>query len=150
MKPSEQLVRFIAAKEGFKPVAYRPLPNDRWTVGYGSTYIGGKPVVPSQTISEDEAISALRLELLNIGDNIIKGGLPPSISQSQFDAVVSLVYNIGYSAFRNSDTGRAFYAGHDISDRFKLFNKSGGRVVAGLTNRREQEKNIYLNGTYSA
>jgi lysozyme len=148
MKPSQQLVDFIASHEGLRLSAYRPLPTDRWTIGYGSTFIEGKPVVASQTITREQAIKALTVTLNEFAVTISKPGLPPGITQEQFDAVLSLVYNIGFSAFRKSDTGKRFYAGHDISDRFALYNKSGGSVVPGLVTRRENEKNIYTKGVY--
>lgn len=150
MRPSQKLVDFIAAKEGFRSVAYRPLPTDRWTVGYGSTFIGGKPVVASQTISKNEAYRALAGELFDLADRIVEKGLPVGILQQQFDAVLSLVYNIGLSTFNNSNTGRAFYAGQDISDRFQLYNRSGGQVVQGLVNRRNEEREMYVSGHYGA
>lgn len=150
MIPSQELVRFIAAKEGFKPLAYRPLPGDKLTIGYGSTLIDGKPIIPTQTITEDEAFRILTDEVNSVGRSICRRSLPANITQVQFDAVVSLVYNIGIKAFSTSATGDLFYRGHDISDRFELYNKFKGKPTVGLTNRRLQEKEIYINGKYEA
>ncbi len=149
MKPSQQLVDFIKKREGFRSVAYKPLPTDRWTIGYGSTTIRNKPVVEGDVISEVEATLALMDKLSELVLDLSKPGLPLNLSSQQFDAVISLAYNIGASGFRNSDTGRLFYAGHDISNRFSLYNKSGGKVIPGLVARRKDEKNIYTNGVYT-
>lgn len=148
MKPSQPLVNFVARCEDFRGVAYRPLPTDRYTVGYGSTYLQGRPVGPGDTISQEDALLQLTSDLEKLAIVICGQGLPDVVTQEQFDAVISLVYNIGFGTFKSSDTGRLFYAGQDISDRFALYNRSGGKVVPGLTNRRLQEKEIYVNGNY--
>lgn len=148
MTVSESLARFIARCEGFRARAYRPLPTDRWTIGYGSTFLKGKPVVSTDVITEDDAFLALKEDLAVLELGLRKKGLPLGISGHQLDAVLSLVYNIGLGAFNRSDTGSRFYAGHDISDRFELYNKSGGKIIQGLVNRRLQEKEIYVNGEY--
>ena len=131
-------------------MAFRPLPGDRLTIGFGSKFIGDKPIVPAQTITKDEAIRVLTDEVAAVGRSISRRGLPSNVSQVQFDAVVSLVYNIGIRTFSTSATGDLFYGGHDISDRFELYNKFQGKVSQGLTNRRLQEKEIYVNGNYGA
>jgi|SRR6516164_7027619 GH24 family phage-related lysozyme (muramidase) len=148
-QPSKQLVDFIARCENFRSVAYKPLPTDRYTFGYGCTYFKGKPIGPGDTISQEDALLQLTSDLEKLGLIISGPGLPSNLTQEQFDAVVSLVYNIGFGTFKSSDTGRLFYAGQDISDRFKLYNRSGGQVITGLVNRREKEKEIYTSGIYS-
>ena len=148
MKPSEKLVSFIAREEGFRGNAYRPLPTDRWTVGFGFTYINGTPVKEGDTIEVSKARNELRQLLTNIG-NALSKKLPDSVTQQEFDAVVSLAYNIGITAFISSTTGTLFYLGDDISNRFALYNRSGGKVIQGLVNRRNAEREIYVNGDYS-
>lgn len=149
MIPSQKLVEFVARREGCRLTAYKPLPTDRWTIGYGSTFIDNKPVVAFQTITQEHALSLLNDELCKVAASICSLGFLGNITQNQFDAVVSLVYNIGFTAFKESTTGSLFYAGHDISDRFELYNKSGGKVLPGLETRREQEKDIYVRGVYA-
>lgn len=148
MSPSQELIDFIARCEGFREAAYRPLPTDRWTVGYGCTYINGRPVGPDDCVSQERALKLLMKNLEELAVVVSQPGLVANLLQKQFDAVLSLVYNIGFGAFKNSKTSRLFYAGHDISNRFELFNKSRGTVVPGLIHRRLLEKDIYVNGEY--
>lgn len=149
MTVSKELVDFIKSHEGLRLRAYQPVIGDRWTIGYGSTFIHNKPVVSTDTITEDEAMTALTEDLNRLEVGLSKPGLPLGLTRQQLEATLSLVYNIGLTAFQNSDTGKLFYRGHDISNRFELYNKSGGRVLAGLTNRRLQERAIYTNGIYA-
>lgn len=148
MQVSDELVDFIKSQEGFSPVAYKPLPTDRFTLGYGSTFIDGEPVQEGDTITEEMATRVLT-NSLNAAAAQLSIGLPLVVTQQQFDAVISLAYNIGISAFKNSLTGQYFYQGKDISDRFSLYNKSGGTVIQGLVNRRQKETQIYTNGVYT-
>lgn len=149
MGPSPLLVNFIKVLEGFKDTAYKPLSTDRWTIGYGSTYINGQAVQEGDTIDLDTASQVLKDTLEDVAKQIRSIGLPTGLTQSQFDAVISLVYNIGFYLFKTSDTGRLFYRGVDIGDRFALYNKSDGQVVQGLITRRARETAMYKNGTYN-
>lgn len=150
MKASDKIRSFISLAEGFRLKAYKPLETDRWTIGYGATYINSVPVEEGMEISKEDAISLLNAtidvicSMLSADDKI-----PQNVSQSQFDAVVSLVFNIGISAFKKSETGSMFYLGKNIADKFPLWNRSGGVVVAGLVERRKKEKEIYEHSIYS-
>ncbi len=57
MKPSNEIREFIKSFEGFKDTAYKPLPTDRWTYGYGSTFkLDGSPVQEDNFISPEDFI----------------------------------------------------------------------------------------------
>lgn len=146
MKPSQNLIDFIARHEGFKAVAYKPLPTDRWTIGYGFTYIDGYEVLMGDVITKEDALKELLDEATKVGDRL---HLPLNVIQQQFDAVVSLAYNIGVTAFNNSDTGALFKQGADISTKFPQWNRSGGLIITGLTARRLAEQKIYKEGKYT-
>ena len=61
MKHSDQITDFIARCEGFRDTAYRPLPTDRWTIGYGSTfYEDGSPVQKVLEVSNHTFVMGLR------------------------------------------------------------------------------------------
>jgi lysozyme len=64
----------------------------------------------------------------------------------QFAAAISLTYNIGGAAFARSTVAKRFNAGDwkGGCDAFLMWNKAGGRVVRGLTNRREAERKLCL------
>ena len=148
MLASDKIKEFIASVEGFRSKAYKPLPTDRWTIGYGSTYIGGEPVEECDIITEFGAKYELDIVVNKLATQITKGRIPASVTQHEFDAVVSLVYNIGMQAFKTSATGKLFYAGLSISEKFQMWNRSNGQVIAGLTNRRAREREIYDTAVY--
>ena len=142
MQASDKIIKFIAKREGFVAKAMRPLPNDRWTVGYGSTFIDGRPVGPNDTMTQEQAMEQLKKNVEAIALPL-SHLCPPGITQNQFDAIVSLCYNIGLQRFIVSVTGKKFIAGSNVSDRLPMFNKSNGVEIAGLTKRRLAEKLIY-------
>jgi len=149
MKPSLEIISFIETKEGCKLTAYKPLPTDRPTIGYGSTfYKDGSPVCLGDTIIQEEADELFSVKLNEFARRL-SFHTPPNCTQQQFDAVLSLCYNIGMAAFLNSETGTLFSNGKDIAFKFGQWNKSGGKVVQGLIKRREEERRIYVEGIYS-
>ncbi|WP_082640445.1 lysozyme [Aureimonas sp. N4] len=73
---------------------------------------------------------------------------PDAIPDKPYAAMVSVTYNIGTAGFCNSSMARRLNAG-DIKgacDALLAWNKAGGRVVAGLTNRRQDERRLCLEG----
>jgi lysozyme len=148
MKHSKELLDFVCKEEGFRSKAYKPLPNDRWTVGHGLTYIFGRAVNETDKITEHASIHEVDRILDKIDNSLNKKQIPDNVTQQEYDAVVSLVYNIGFSEFIVSNTAKLFYEGYRINHKFPLWNKSNGEVVAGLINRRNKEKELYEKGTY--
>ena len=113
------------------------------TIGYGSTrYEDGRRVtLRDQPISLDTAERLLRHDL----ERTVKGVssfATTKLKQCQFDALVSLAYNIGLEAFKRSTLLRKLNAGDydGAASEFARWNKAGGRVLAGLSNRRERER----------
>jgi hypothetical protein len=72
------------------------------------------------------------------------------LTQNQFDALVSLVYNIGQTAFSNSTLLKKLNAKdyQGAADQFLRWNKGGGKVMKGLVRRREAERALFLEVTY--
>ena len=71
---------------------------------------------------------------------------PVELTQGQFDALVSFAYNVGSRALSTSTLLKKLNAG-DIkgaADEFLRWNKSGGKVMPGLTNRRKAERALFL------
>ena len=68
------------------------------------------------------------------------------LHQHEYDAFLSLAYNIGPGAFAKSSALRKFNEGdkRGAADAILLWNKAGGRVLAGLTRRREAERALFL------
>ena len=116
------------------------------TIGYGSTrYEDGRRIsMQDPSISLEQAERLLRNDL----ERTVKGVstfVTAKLKQCQFDALVSLAYNIGLEAFKRSTLLRKLNAGdyQGAASEFARWNRAGGRVVAGLSNRRERERLMF-------
>lgn len=125
--------------EGLRLNAYR-CPADVPTIGYGST---GPHVRMGMTITEAEAEDLLTRDLARFEKGVAELG--GDMTQGQFDAMVSLAFNVGLEAFRKSTLLALHRAGdHGAAARqFARWNKADGRVLTGLTRRRAAEAAIY-------
>jgi lysozyme len=145
MKTSDAGIKRIIEREGCKLKAYRD-SGGVWTICVGHTSRAGPPVVtPGMvcTLTECRAILANDLKKFEV---TVNAAIKVPMTQNQFDAMVSLCFNIGGYGFKNSSVVRRFNAG-DIAgaaDAFLLWNKVKGRVVQGLVNRRRRERNQFL------
>ncbi|BFG81845.1 hypothetical protein [Pseudomonas phage PP21] len=135
----------IKEHEGLRLVAYLDSVGV-WTIGYGDT---GPDVVKGLTITKEEAEERLRKRLVEF-EGYINTYVKVPIKQHQFDALVSLVYNIGPANFKTSTLLKKLNAGDYIgaADQFLVWNK--GRVdgklvvIKGLANRRAKERNQFI------
>lgn len=112
-----------------------------WTVGYGTT----KGVTPESKMTEAEASAALSRELVEYERGVEAAcKIPPN--QNEFDALVCFAYNVGVAGMRGSSVIKAHNRGDKLaaSRAFGLWNKSNGKVSAGLTQRRAGEGAWYL------
>ena len=89
----------------------------------------------------------LRADLKEHEDHVRKAVLVP-ITQGQFDALVSLDFNIGGRAFSNSTLLRKLNAGDCLGAgaEFPRWNRAGGRVLPGLVKRRGAERALFEKG----
>ncbi|HVE82045.1 MAG TPA: glycoside hydrolase family protein [Myxococcales bacterium] len=78
-------------------------------------------------------------------ENAVRNAVTVKVTQHQFDAMVSLAYNIGPGAFRRSSVVARLNAGKpdEAAEKFKLWSKSGGKVNQGLVNRRNLEVELF-------
>jgi lysozyme len=139
MVPSDNCVSFVASFEGFRPTAYL-CPANVWTIGYGTT----KNVKQGDTINEEEAKVLLRLDLMEAADAICDWVDVP-LTQNQFDALCSLVYNIGRNAFKGSTLLKLLNAGNYLgaAQQFGRWVKGGGKELPGLVRRRKAERELF-------
>lgn len=139
MKPSKACVDFVKSFEGFKAAAYL-CPAGVWTIGYGTT----ENVEPGDTVTEAQAESLLYNDLLEAAD-AVNDLVDVELNQHQYDALCSFVYNVGREAFRNSTLLRLLNAGNydGAAAQFARWNKADGRVLAGLSRRRESEREMF-------
>lgn len=110
------------------------------TIGYGSC----RDVALGDEIDEAEADRRLRADLRIAEDGVNR--LAPPLTQNQFDACVSLAFNVGTGAFGNSTLLKLLHAGDTAgaAEQFLRWNKAGGKTLAGLTRRREAERMLFL------
>ena len=117
------------------------------TIGYGTTVYpnGIKVKLSDQKITQQLAESFLQFHVNAIEKDVSKL-VKVTLTQNQFDALVSFAYNVGLGAFRDSTLLKLLNSG-DIdgaSKQFERWNKAGGKIVDGLTNRRKAEKVLFL------
>jgi len=151
MNVTQETLDLIKRWEGCRLKAYK-CSAGKWTVGYGLTTAAGFITVDKDTtLTQAEAEWYLEQVVAKFADQIAPMITAP-ITPPQFGAFVSLVYNIGPTAFRKSSALRHFNAGDldKVPAAMKLWKKAGGKVVQGLVNRREDEVNFFLSGPKTA
>lgn len=151
MKVSDAGLNIIKRWEGLSLVAYPdPATNgEPYTVGYGHTALAGPPPVkPGMRISTKEALAILKQDLAKF-ERAVSDALKRTPTQAQFDAMVSLCYNIGPGNFLKSSVLRKFNAGDykGAGEAFMLFTKANGKTMKGLVNRRADERALFLIGS---
>lgn len=133
-------IALIKSFEGLELTAYRDAVGVL-TIGYGST---GPHVKPGMKITEQEAEALLRKDLARFESAVDKltGG---NATQDQFDAMVSLAFNVGETNLAKSTLLKLHNAGDYVAaaDQFARWNRAGGKVLNGLTRRRAAEANLY-------
>ncbi|MHA5072066.1 lysozyme [Enterobacter hormaechei] len=145
MQTSEKGIALIKEFEGCKLTAYRDSVGV-WTIGYGWTQpVDGKPIRAGMTIKQETAERLLKTGLVSYESDVsrlVKVGL----TQGQFDAMVSFTYNLGARSLSTSTLLRKLNAGDyaGAADEFLRWNKAGGKVLNGLTRRREAERALFL------
>lgn len=116
------------------------------TIGYGTTiYPHGKAVQYGDTCTIEQAKNYMQYDLRRF-EQAVTAAVNVPLNQNQFDALVSLSYNIGIGAFKNSTLLKLLNASdyHAASDQFDVWIKAGGKTVQGLVNRRAVEKTLFL------
>ena len=147
MRLSEKGLELIADFEGFRNYPYLDSANVP-TIGYGSTfYMDGRKVTMSdKPISECDARVLLGLVSHKFAEQV-DDVITSKINQNQFDALVSLVYNIGIGAFRQSTILRKVNDNpndESIAYEFSRWKRAGGQILNGLVLRRKKEAELYF------
>ena len=136
MKTSKAALDQIAKYEGIRLKAYK-CPAGVWTIGVGHT--GG--VTEGMTITHDQAMAFFADDIKASERAVEKLGM--ELTQGQFDALVSFCYNCGAGNLKKLCTGRTK---KQIADAIPLYNKGGGKVLAGLVKRRAWERGLFVEG----
>jgi lysozyme len=141
MKISQKGLNLIKSFEGLELKAYKDSVGVV-TIGYGST---GPHVSMGQSITETQA-EALLLSDVTRFEKGVSDLVKVTLTQYQFDALVSFSFNLGLGNLKSSTLLRKLnsldYKGASLE--FARWNKAGGRVLAGLTRRRLAEKELFL------
>ena len=139
MKTSAAGLSLIKKFEGCELEAYQ-CSAGVWTIGYGHT----KGVTPSDSISQEEAEQML-VDELHEYESYVNEYVTVALSQNQFDALVSWVYNLGPANLKASTMLKVLNSGEyeDVPAQIKRWNKAGGKVLEGLIRRREAEACLF-------
>jgi len=135
MQTTEILFEKLKSFEGCRLQAYQDAAKV-WTIGYGHT----KGVKKGDNITQVEAEAYLREDVEEVEGQILALNL--NLTQPQFDALVSFVYNVGIGAFKESTLLRFIREGrseNEIKKQFRSWVYSNGRTLPGLVMRREWE-----------
>ena len=112
-----------------------------YTIGWGTT---GPDVTRDTVWTHEEAELRFRDHIAEFEGYVRK--LTPNTTQSQFDALVSLCYNVGPANFERSSLRRLHNGGdyRGAADEFPKWRFANGRPMPGLINRRKAERPLYL------
>lgn len=147
------------SKIGLQP---KRCPAGIWTVGYGHALFNkntGKPLKTDADLkliavqypefvnmTEAQAVDLLDKDLDGFEKQVLSLNLP--FSQNQFDAVVSFVFNLGFGAFLGSTLYKVLKTNLNdktlVSTEFKKWIYTGGKILPGLVNRRNDEIELYF------
>jgi GH24 family phage-related lysozyme (muramidase)/peptidoglycan hydrolase-like protein with peptidoglycan-binding domain len=145
MKTSQSGRDFLRAQEGERLTAYQDSVGV-WTIGVGHTTAAGPPQVqPGMRISKEQSDEILSRDLASF-ETAVSEAVRVPLNQNEFDALVSLCFNIGPGRFASSSVVRELNAGNRraAADAFLMWNKARGRVLDGLTSRRQRERALFL------
>jgi lysozyme len=146
MKVNAEGYALIKKFEGCRLKAYK-CPANVWTIGYGNTfYENGMKVKEGDVITQQRAEELAKF-IIDQFAVTIEPFIQKPLTDNQFSACVSLAYNIGTSGFKRSSVFKKLNINPNdptIADSFKLWNKGGGKILAGLVKRREAEIALYF------
>lgn len=144
LKPRKTLVDMVKKNEGFSPKLTDDVGHPM--IGYGCHLSPTEAAkYKDKTITESEA-EALLVSRLIPAMQFVERTVKVKLTENQFDALSDFVYNVGAGNFYTSTLLKKLsqedYAG--AAEEFKKWNMAAGKVLPGLTARREQERKLFL------
>jgi len=139
MAIAESTLSFITREEGAKNKAYKD-SKGLWTIGVGHLIRPGEEHLINATLTDQEVKDLLKSDLKWCSD-AVENSVKVPLAQAQFDALYSLCFNIGGTAFKNSTVVRKINA-NDLkgaADAILMWNKP-----AVLEKRRKRERDLFL------
>ena len=167
MKISDKGIEWLKRLEGSiktngKHVIYdvatgKPIANG-FPLSYGATIGYGHLIKPGEDfkngITEQQAIKLLRSDIA-VAERTVQDNITAQLSQNQYEALVSLAYNIGAGRCKNSTVVKYinnpnFHSSiyPDLESAWQAWNRTQGKVSNGLINRRQNEWKLYKRGIY--
>ena len=149
MQTSNAGLEFITRHEGCELEVYDDVAGYP-TIGVGHLIRDDDPDF-SGGITRDEAIELLKKDVEH-AENCVESYVKVPLTQSQFDTLVSFVFNVGGGAFKDSTLLRLLNQEQygEVPAQLQRWNKAGGQVVQGLINRREAESALWEEAIYEA
>lgn len=143
LKTGQAGVSLIKKYEGCRLDAYK-CPAGVWTIGYGHT---GSDVKQGQKISQAQADALLLADLTKFEQKVNTYNERYRWNQNEFDALVSFAFNLGSI---DQLTARGTRSRAVIAEKMLLYNKAAGKVLSGLTKRRQEERTLFLSASGSS
>ncbi len=139
MKVSQECIDLVKFFEGFEPKAYL-CPANVWTIGYGRT----KNVREGDVVNEAQAERDLFEELDEFAEQVLNT-VKVDLEQNELDALTSWTYNLGVGNLQSSTLLKKLNSGdkNSVPSEMVRWNKAAGKVLAGLTRRREAEAKLW-------
>ena len=141
MRLSDYAFLHLKEYEGLRLESYK-CAGGKWTIGYGHT----RGVRKGQKIDEETANKLLQEDVEYVEKFLDEEPYAEDITQSQWDALVSFIFNLGIGNFEGSTLRKKILRNIDdptIPDEFRRWVYSKGKVLKGLVKRREWEAQMY-------
>lgn len=132
----------IAVHEGYREAAYVPVAGDVATIGFGTTrHADGSPVQIGERTDPVQALTRKLADVQKFEGALLQCVHVP-LHQHEYDAFLSLAYNIGSGAFCGSTLVRLLNEGsyREACEQILRWDKFQGRPLRGLTLRRQAER----------
>jgi len=118
------------------------------TIGIGHLILPTEVWMKTATLTDAQIYDLLAKDIRRF-EIAVSNAITVPLCESQFDALVIFAFNIGTGAFRDSTLVQRINSGaspDEIAYQWKRWNKAGGQVTQGLSNRRQAEVDLYLTG----
>ena len=146
-RASSKGIELIELFEGFSARPYK-CPAGIPTIGYGATFYpdGKKVTMGDKLITKAEATELLKNMLVSF-EKYVDSYCVDTVTQNQFDGLVSFCYNLGPSNLKSSTLLKKVNKNPNdetIRAEFMKWTKAGGKTLPGLVKRREAEADLYF------
>ena len=135
--------------EGLKTKAYKD-SGGVWTIGYGHTATAGEPKPRAGMVITAAEAESILLKDLTQYEAAIENNVKVKLTDNQFAALVSFVYNIPLASFKKSTLLKKLNQGNydAVPTELMKWTKAGGKKIQGLVNRRRAEGYLWMEGAF--